>query len=67
MTRWVNKQDVMLFIHVFNLYMTADSLIPIQHTCIDTMDNRPGYGMHTSITNRRGGLLISEGTRRDVK
>ena len=25
MTRWVNKQDVMLFIHVFTLYITADS------------------------------------------
>jgi hypothetical protein len=25
MTRWVNKQDVMLFIHIFTLYITADS------------------------------------------
>jgi hypothetical protein len=67
MTRWVNKQDVMLFIHIFTLYITAESLIPIQHTCIDIMDNRPGYGMHTSITSQRGGLGISEKPREEAE
>jgi hypothetical protein len=53
MTRWVNKQDVMLFIHIFTLYITADSSTTLVYVWIQWTIAGGIYGYSDHKPKRR--------------